>query len=149
MVRGKGKKQVLGLGEIQGLKEEKGEIDATLRFLKENPGTSREDGVNKVALLKKAEYLEQCITDGTPPVVRGANKDRMVQEAEELKNKMRENMPTREEMDHPGKNPGAIAKHIKWLQRNDTHVRRYKDIQRTLEPDDPTACDIERLRKEK
>jgi hypothetical protein len=150
MTRGKGKqKQTLGVGEIAGLKDEMKEIGATLKYLDENPQASRGQEVNKSGLIKRAEHLQRCIDEGTPKEVRGINKDKIAERAKVLESEMQENMPTRQEMDHPGTNPGAIAKHMKWLQRNDARVREYKEIQRSLNPDDPAGTSIERLRREK
>jgi len=150
MTRGRNtEKRSMTLGErtdIQGLKKE---TEANLRFLEENPGVSRGDSVSKDRMKKEIKRYDQILHEGAPVAPRGSNKDALVKEARQLEEQMRVNMPTREQMDHPAKNPGAIHKHLKWSKENDPRVRRYKEIQRRLEPEDPTAMDVEKLRRDK
>jgi hypothetical protein len=154
MVRGKTKtkkvERSLSHGELQDVRGLKQDAEATLRHIEENPGTARSETVNKAGLKKQIDYYDQVIHDGMPKTPRsGVQKDALAKEAKELAEKMKEGMPTRAEMDHPSKNPGAIRKHIQWAQRNDDNVRRYREIMRRLDPQDPTSSDVERLRRAK
>jgi hypothetical protein len=56
-------------------------------------------------------------------------------------------MPTRDEMNHPAKNPGAVRKHMRWDVRNKPLIERFRTIQRLINPDEPES--IENLRKDK
>ena len=70
-------------------------------------------------------------------------------EARQLEDRFKEGLPTRDEMAHPARNPGAVRKHMKWLTRNEASgaVDRYRQIQRTINPGDERS--IENLRKDK
>ena len=151
MVRGRGRQEQrsMTMGErtdIVGLKKE---AEATLKHLESNPGTARGDVIDRSKLKNEIRRYDDILHQGEPAAARGINKDRLVKRAEELREEMRKNMPTREQMDHPAKNPGAIQKHLKWAKLNDPKVREYKEIMRRLEPEDPTAMDVECLRREK
>jgi len=155
MVRGKGVNPVTGLkrsmtmGELQDIQAQKAESEATLNYLNENPGATTSQPVDKVRLQKEIQRYDSIIHEGSPKEVRGINKDRLIKEADELRETLRKGMPTREEMDHPAKNPGAVAKHIGWNKRNRENIERYKDIMRQVEPNDPTATNYDNLRREK
>jgi len=73
----------------------------------------------------------------------------MWREEKQLEEQFQKNMPTREEMRSPGKHPGAVRKHMSWLNNNEKsgYVARYREIQRTLRPGEEKS--IEELRKDK
>ena len=153
MTRGKGHKVTEGrsltIGEREDLKGQRQEAEATLKYLAENPGASRGDVVDKSILKREIDKYDAILAENSPNVPRGTNKDRMVARARELEGIMQKNLPSREQMDHPARNPGAIRKHMLWDKANAANIQEYKEIQRRLEPEDPTATDIEKLRREK
>lgn len=154
MTRGRGRKiteggRSLTLGEREDLKGLRQEAEATLKHLSANPGTSRSDSIDKAKLKQEIDYYDGVLAEHSPTTPRGANKDKLWTRAKELEEQMKANMPTREEMDHPARRPGAVRKHMMWAKVNDPKVREYKELMRRLEPDDPTAMDVERLRREK
>jgi len=150
MVRGKKKlDRSLTMGERQDLQGQKQEIEATIRSIEESPGSNRGQGINVSNLKKQSAYLDGVLHEGTPKKMAGTVKDGLIKRAGVLREEMQVNMPTRFEMDHPAKSPGAIAKHIKWSEKNDPKIREYREIMRKVEPDDPTATDVEQLRRDK
>ena len=150
MVRGKGTvKRMLTEGEKQDIKGQVQEAQETLREMKKYGSGTPADAISTANLEKKINHYGKVLEDGTPRAVRGARKDGMAERAQELKKQIVDGMPTRNEMDHPAKCPGAVHKHMKWDKRNKEAVREYKNIMRTLEPGDPTATDLEKFRKEK
>lgn len=154
MTRGRGRNPLTGLersmtvGEREDIKMQKAEAESTLKHITDNPNAVAE-GIDKVKLKREIDRYDAILHAGTPPRVSGIRKDGLVQEANRLKEEMQKNMPTAEEMAHPAKNPGAVQKHLMWEKRNLQNIQRFKEIQRTLEPDDPTATNIDRLRREK
>lgn len=148
MVRGKGKK-IYSVGELKGLQEEKQELDGTIKHIEQNPGTARSEQIDVSSLRRQSNYLANEISIHTPVQARGANKDRLIVEANQIIETIKKNMPTKEEMDHPADHPGAIQKHLQWSEKNNPAIRRYKDLMRQIEPDDPTATSIERFRLKK
>ena len=57
-------------------------------------------------------------------------------------------MCTNAEMRKPEDHPGVVRKHFEWQQRNKEDIKKWKSLQRKLEPRDPTISNIERLRRE-
>lgn len=156
MTRGKGKvNPVTGLdrsmtaGEILDAKSMKAEAEATLKYAEENQIAGAGANIDKAKLKAEIARYDAIIHEGTPTKVSGIKKDALVEEAKKLAETMQKNMPTIEEMNHPAKNPGAVQKHLKWESRNMQNIQRYKEIMRTLEPDDPTNTSIDRLRRDK
>lgn len=155
MTRGKGKNPVTGLsrsmtpGELADIEGLKNEAEATLKHVEEHQITGAGEMVDKQRLKQEIARYDAIIHEGTPAKVRGINKDKLTEEARSLETEMQKYMPTREEMDHPERNPGAVRKHMKWGDKNQQNIQRYKEIMRTLEPEDPTATSIDKLRREK
>ena len=148
MVRGSGKtKELLTPAEKGGLLDEKHELQGTLKETQQyGKGTAAEQ-LDQAALQRQIDHIDKVIADREPPKLRGAQKDEMAKEAEQLENEMREGMPTRDEMRFPAKNPGAVRKHMAWGTKNAQRIERYRYIQRVLNPDDPRS--VENLRREK
>ena len=154
MTRGKGKiNPVTGLnrsmtmGELQDIQQQKAEAEATLKYATDNQVGGAGSAIDKNKLKQEISRYDAIIHEGSPQKVRGVQKDALLKEAEALRVEMQLNMPTQDEMDHPSKNPGAVQKHLKWEGRNLQKIQRYKEIMRTLEPDDPTNTSIDRLRQ--
>lgn len=75
----------------------------------------------------------------------GAEKDKEHRRAQELAEKIKIGMPTDSEMKMCP--PGMIGRHMKWSRENKEAIAEYKGIQRRLEPENPNAANIERLRR--
>ena len=150
MTRGKGNK-VLSISEREALASEKKDLELELKQA-ENPqfgrGTAAEM-LDKGAMKRQISKLDAAIEQGSPSKVAGAKKDAMMKEAKELEARIKIGMPTRFEMDNPAKCPGAIRKHMNWDKRTTADRDRYRQIMRTLEPDDPTGVDVEKFRIDK
>ncbi len=142
------KKQLLGSGEIENLKEEKRELENALRE-SEGYGSGTGRDINRGAIQNQIKKLDNAIDMGTPGKIPGRTKDQLAARAKELETQFEQGMPTRDEMSRPGKNPGAVKKHMMWLKRNEFNgsVDEYRQIQRTLNPGEELS--IERLRKDK
>jgi hypothetical protein len=157
MTRGKGGKvnpvtgmdRSLTVAEREDLQGMKQEAVATLQHLESTQVAGSAEMVDKGKLKQEIARYDAILHEGTPAKVSGASKDKLREEAKRLEDAMTTNMPTRDEMDHPATNPGAVRKHMLWSERNKGNVARYKEIMRTLEPDDPTVTSIDRLRRAK
>jgi hypothetical protein len=150
MVRGHGGKghgEILSAAETESLR---GEQQEAINALKEKEsygkGTAAEQ-MNEASLRRQIKNIEDQIQARQMPKVSGIEKDRMVKELEELKETLQIGLPTRDEMDKPSKNPGAVRKHLNWQAKNGKNVERWRYLQRVLHPDDPQS--IEQLRREK
>ncbi len=143
MVRGKGRK-ILTYSERMGLKDQKIEAEAVLKE-SQTPGLSR--GVDQARVKAEIAHLDKVITEGTAPRLTSNSKDKLASEARDLKDRISEGMPTRFEMDHPAKAPGAVQKHLSWDKRNREDIQRFKEIQRSINPDAPV--NIESFRRDK
>ncbi len=144
MVRPSSKK-VLSIAEREGLIEEKKDLEAQLN----NSEYAAAQQIDSGAIKRQVAKLDQAIHEGSAPSVRGANKDRLYARAKELKEIIVKGMPTQYEMDNPGKAIGAVGKHRNWEARTQAAREEFRQIMRTLEPDDPTAVDVEKWRNEK
>jgi len=149
MTRGKGKAKILSQGERESIVGLKQEAESNLREAKQYGAGTQATGIDQSKIVAEIKHYDKVLAEGTAPKVRGSVKDEMRAEVKELQAKLQAGLPTRYEMDNPGRCPGAVHKHLNWMKRNDSNVARFREIQRTLEPDDPTATDIERLRTEK
>ena len=148
MVRGSGKtKELLSSTEREGLIDAKRELLDTQKELTQfGKGTAAEQ-LDQAAIQRQIRNIDKAIADREPPKLRGAQKDELAKEAEEIENRLREGMPTRDEMRFPGRNPGAVRKHMAWSAKNTQNIERYRYIQRVINPDDPRS--VENLRREK
>jgi len=151
MTRAKAKakpvKEYLSQREIDGLEEEKRELESTLHESNEyGKGTSAEQA-DKTKLKSEINRLGAAIHHGSPGKTRGADKDKLAKEEKELEDIISEGMPTWYEMHQPTKNPGAVRKHMAWNNRNKNNINRYKQIQRILRPLESKSIEV--LRKEK
>ena len=147
MTRGK-TKRILTPGEVTDIKGMKAEAREQLNQIGVGMGTPA-DNLNKARLQKQINYYERLIDEGKAPKVAGTDRDMMAAEAKGLKDKVTAAMLTRYQMDHPSKNPGVIQKQVRFMQVYKKDIQRYKEIQRVLEPNDPTAVDLEQYRKER
>jgi hypothetical protein len=136
MTRGKGtQKKILSISEREGLISEKKDLETNLKDASQYGGGQVNTGVIK----QQINNLDKALHDGMAPKVAGIKKDALWAEAKQLKEEIMAGMPTQFEMDHPGRAPGAVGKHMNWDKRNADKIRRYKEIMRMLEPQDPTA----------
>lgn len=141
-------KKILSISEREGLAEEKKDLEAQLKQAEYGKGTAAEQ-MDTGAIRKQVAHLDKAIHDGSAPSVRGANKDRLYARAKELEEVIKRGMPTQFEMDNPGKAVGAVGKHRAWEKMTHAAREEYRQIMRTLEPDDPTGVDVEKFRREK
>lgn len=142
--------QILTTGELQSLKDEKHELESTLKSLeggdRVGAGTAAEQ-IDRGKLRAEAQRLGKLIESGTPGKISGQTKDRLFEEARQLGEQIQNGMCSQDEMRRPEKHPGSIQKHVEWERRNQANIQRWKQIQRQLEHSDPTAASIERLRR--
>ena len=144
-MRGQAKavKQVLSSTEVDNLVAEKKELEGVLRDADE-AGAGK--SVDRAQINRQIAHVDAQIKQSTPARVSGSSRDRMASESKELEAKIKQGMPTREEMMKPNHNPGAIDKHIRWERSNAGNIAQYKALQRQLNPGDPRAGSVENLR---
>jgi hypothetical protein len=148
MIRGRGK-SVLSTTEIDTLREEREELERSITEGEGYGAGTKGESVDQAAIKRQIANLSQAIIDGTPGKLSGKQKDSLVREVQELEDRFVVGLPTRYEMSHPSKCPGAVRKHLKWLELNEKpgYVDRYREIQRVLNPGEERS--IESLRKDK
>ena len=154
MVRSKGNsavaekpKELLSQTEIETLRDEQRDIQNSINEAKSADGSSRAGAIDVNKLQGKVNHIEKSIQDRTPEQARGKAKDSLHREEIEIEDRLTIGMPTRYEMDHPARCPGAVRKHLAWLKRNNPLIERYVEIQKILRPEEPNS--IEALRKDK
>ena len=145
--RGKGgSTEVMSTNEIEELQSQRQDLEQSLR---DGQGFGDEGRVNEGAIKKEIAFISQKIVEGTPGKLTDKQKDSLVREEAQLEEKFLVGLPSKYEMDHPAKCPGAVRKHMKWLSNNEATgaVARYRQIQRTLRPGEEKS--IESLRKDR
>lgn len=151
MVRSKGKakkqQEVLSNTEKEVLSGQRQDLVTQLKDLNEFGQGTAASQIDKGAIQKQIDRIDRTMEVYAPPKLSGARRDELVKEAEDIKVKLAIGMPTREEMNHPAKNPGAVRKHMYWDSRNKPLIERFRTIQRLINPDEPES--IETLRKDK
>jgi hypothetical protein len=143
------KKNVLSTTEIAGLKDEQKDAEDALKDASSFGAGTPGDQIDKAKIQAEIGRLKEEIHLGSPGKVTAKSKDSMHREEKELEDQFQKGMPTRYEMDHPGKCPGAVRKHMSWLNNNQNtgYVKRYQQIQRTLRPGEERS--VETLRKDR
>ena len=146
MTRGQKKREYLSPSELQGLNDERAELQSVKKEMAEGAGIgARQADVSMID--KQIAGIDRAIEERTPEKIHGLVKDKVYKEEEALEAKIALGMPTRDEMRFPTKNPGAVRKHMEWCKRNEGNISRYVAIQRQLRPMEPKSIEV--LRKEK
>jgi len=141
-------KHILTPIERKGLEDEKRELEGTVRGLeKEGWGTGTTRSIDKDKIKKQINYLDKAIHEGTPTRMKGVTKDKIHREARELADKIQKGMPSGDEMRRPDRHPGSVMKHVMWQKKNAADIERWKQLQRRLDPNDPTTSSVENLRR--
>jgi hypothetical protein len=149
MTRGKGVKvkEILSASEKEALQSDKRELQDSLKESEQYGIGTKAEQMDRATLQRQITRIDKAIEDREPPKVRGAEKDALIQEAAAIEAELREGIPTREEMRYPGRNPGAVRKHMNWSSKYAPKIERYRYIQRIINPDDPRS--VENLRRDK
>ena len=101
---------------------------------------------DKGAVKKQLGRVQQALREQTAPKLDGKQKDAVAARGTELEEKIRDGMPSSEEM---RKNPpGAVGKHMRWEKKNKAGILEWKNIQVAMNQgsDDPDLANVERLR---
>jgi len=144
----KKKDYIMSPSELQGLKQELNETKNILKVAEDyGHGTKASEMLDKGELRRSIKKYDAMIEKYSPKALRGKSKDKVVARAKELGTFIRDGMPTQSEMMDIGKNPGVPWKNLKWEKEKAQAINEWKQYQRRLEPGDPTASTVERLRK--
>ena len=149
MIRATKKKKVLSQTELAGLKDEKKDLESTLSDAEGYGAGTKGEGLDTSKIKKEISRYDHEIEAGSPGKLTDKKKDSLYREEKQLEEQFKKGYPTRYEMNHPGRCPGAVRKHLSWLAHNEKtgYVDRYREIQRTLRPGEEKS--IETLRKDK
>ena len=148
MVRPKGKEvQLLSRTELEGLQDQKKDLEGQLKDLNEFGQGTAAAGIDKSVIQQQIKRIDKVIEDREPPRVSGSRRNELEAECEKIRAILVQGMPTKYEMDHPAKCPGAVRKHMNWIRKNTAMVERHRMIQRLINPEEPMS--VEDLRKEK
>jgi hypothetical protein len=137
----------LSVSEREELKQQKKELENTLREAEEWGKGTQAESLDKSRINKEIKFLEKALRASIPGNISSAQKDKLYKEMGELEEQIKEGMPTYDEMWMPEKNPGVVMKHYQWERKNAQKIDRWKQINRALDPLNPTISSIERLRR--
>lgn len=151
MVRSRTKKpisetqDILSPSERQSLEDQKRDLEDTLKEVENyGQGTSAAQ-IDKSALKRQIAHIDHEIESRTVGEPKGKTLDSLIRESRQLEEVLKRNLPTRYEMDHPAKCPGAVRKHMAWVHNNQRAIERWRYVQRVLNPEAPRS--IEELRE--
>lgn len=133
--------------ERQSLEGEKKELETTLSEVEGAGRGTPAEQIDRSRLKGEIAKIDSAIQARTPGRVVGSQKDKLAKEEKALEAEISSGMPSWYEMRKPSRNPGAVRKHMHWCDRNQSNIERYREIQRTLRPEDPKS--IENLRKDR
>ena len=129
----------------------KDEVQDLEQSLKESEGVgigTAAETIDRSAIKSQINRLQKQLAVHSAPKLSGRQKDEMVGREKELEDFFEKGLPSKYEMDHPAKCPGAVRKHMTWLKRCEKSglVKEYRQIQRTLRPGEERS--IEQLRQD-
>lgn len=82
-------------------------------------------------------------------IPKGVAKDKIYKEIQEIEREIKDHMPSHDEMWKPlgtYESQKAVQKNIRFHSLYDPKLRRLQDLKRRLEPEDPEAGNLERIR---
>ena len=145
MVRGKTRTQkVLSQTEVQNIQEEKRELEGALVEAEQATGAARQ--IDRSSIVSQISRFDKLLEEAKPGRLTGLQRDALAKRETELETFLQDGLPTRYEMDHPAKCPGAVRKHMKWTTRCKGLIKEYRDVQRLINPGEEKS--IEQLRKD-
>ena len=131
--------------ELQVLKDERKFTEGMLRETAQEKYGAGSAGsqMDKEALSRQAKHYAKQEEMYAPRALRGANKDKVAKECKRLEAEFKQGMPTCREMEKSG----TAYKQLAWEKRNAQNLQAWKQLQRRLEPGNPMASNVERLRR--
>ena len=137
---------IMSASELQGLKEEAKESSSMLKTMEDEgygKGTRADEMLDKGAIRSNIKKYDMLLDKYRPRKITGKAKDKLASRAQELGAFIQDGMLTREETrDH-----GMAYKNLAWEQKKAAAIQEWKQCQRRLEPGDPSASNVERLRR--
>lgn len=132
--------------------EKRGDLEDQLRIIKSGESQAAESLSRSVVerdLAKTSKLLEQ----DEEAIARGREKDKIAREAKELEAELREAMPSHNDM-WPTRlgtmeSERAVQRQMAFESKYGEKARRWQNLQRRLEPEDPFASSLERIRRER
>lgn len=149
----------LSYDEQRYYEQRKASLERALEGLRNSP-FHMERSVGLPQVRKELMKVNKILEAKCPPTVRGKTKDKLKKRAEELAQFIKDGMPTRDEM--MGKRVKVegglygdraqvareedVRKHLRWQSEKQKAIVEYQKTMRTLDPNDPDAGDVEKLR---
>ena len=110
--------------------------------------------VRNASTMRELKRRYDILNEKAPKTLTAKEKDDLANRMEELEDIIKKDMPTQSEM---WRRPGidgmdsdrAVRKNMHWEKTTGKAVGEWKSIARTLDPDDPSASNVERLRTQR
>lgn len=141
----------MGADEVQALKEKLQEQEAMLNDAADEDTIGASQYLQDVGALRQAVARNKKILERDKMLVptSGAQRDAIVKEIECLQEIVLNEMPTKTEMNLPlgsEESDKAVQKNKAFQSKYIGVLLRLKDLKRRLDPDDPYAGNLERIR---
>ena len=140
---------VMSHSELASVKDERRSAESALKEMeREDYGKGgKGEEIDRGRLRKEAKRYANLEEQHNASAPTGAAKDRLAKKAEELRDKIRDGMPSKAEMNNLRRHPEAPTKNLAWEKRNAGSLQEYKQVMRRLERDNPYAASVERFRR--
>jgi len=137
--------RVLTATERQSYQERITEIDRAMKHRKsDEAGVSRSDVRNRDVLMQKRNSYQETLDKGKPVEYSDSEKDTACKRQKELEKDIRGALISRNDM-MAGR---SIERNVRFHKAYKGKISEYQSLSRSLEPDNPEAGSIEKLRKD-
>lgn len=110
------------------------------------------NNLDQSIIKRQLEQKDRVLSRDDELVAKGPLKDKLAKEAKELEEAMKEDMCSVNELwtrSGTMESERAIQKQIAFERKHGNNARRWQEIQSRLEPDNPTNCNLERIRRDR
>lgn len=137
-------------GDKERMEQERAELKDQMTAINRGETSTARDAIDSSIVQKNLNRTEEMLARDEALIAKGRDKDKLQREAKALEEELRQNMishneawPTRMGTIEAER---AIQKQMRFETQYGEKARRWQNIQRRLEPNDPDAGNLDRIR---
>lgn len=139
-------------GDRERFEDQKADLESQLAAIK-GKETAAAEAIDESVVRRNLAKTTAILEKDVELEARGRQKDSLAREAKALEEELKANMPSKNEM-WPTRmgtpeSEKCVQKQMRFERQFGDKARRWKDIQRRLEPDNPYAGSLDRIRPER
>ncbi len=139
-------------GDKERFEGQRTDLEAQLKAI-QNKEVAAAEGLDATVVKQNLAKTESILNKDEELAVRGRQKDVLNRESKELEAKLKANMPTKNEMwpvrMGTPEAEAAVQKQMRFETKFGDDARRWQECQRRLQPDNPFAGSLDRIRPER